>query len=80
MVALQIKDLSKSFGITEVLNKINLEIVKGDELEIFSNSSNLATTSSEIEGTLASIWSIIFSLCPDWIVFLTNWNIYLKLQ
>ena len=55
MVALQIKDLSKSFGSTEVLKKINLEIEEGSFLVLLGPSGCGKSTLLNIVAGLETI-------------------------
>ena len=55
MVALTIKDLSKSFGSTEVLKKINLEIEEGSFLVLLGPSGCGKSTLLNIVAGLETI-------------------------
>ena len=55
MVALQIKDLSKNFGNTEVLKKINLEIEEGSFLVLLGPSGCGKSTLLNIVAGLETI-------------------------
>ena len=55
MIALKIQDLSKNFGSTEVLKKINLEIEEGNFLVLLGPSGCGKSTLLNIIAVLESI-------------------------
>ncbi len=67
MIALKIQDLSKNFGRTEVLKKINLEINEGDFLVLLGPSGCGKSTLLNIIAGLETI--------DEGTVFIDNYNV-----